>query len=712
MVNDKGTTLRRDRRVMCWLWRILATAVVAVILYMGIYYLARRPALASLPALPNLTNHSRAVAQHLREADRAARRRPNDAESIGMLAMAYHADGFYEHALYCYTVAQAHGPTNWKWIYYPSLLDEHLGNTRAVVEHLHAVLAKKDDLALAWYRLGDAEFKLDRYEEADQAYRQAMSTDPTRRVPDSASPDSPDWSTRRFPIGDYALLGLARVALVGGQAEAARQFLKQVIDQSPDFGPAHSMLGRVLAQLGDDEKARRHHKRANVLTRYLPPADPMLDILIRESHNTRVLRKYAQLAQANGNVSRARFLTRLAMEVDPDGCDDAQNMGLLLFDLDLKTEAIPYLRRHLETKGQTHRFGTMHRFALCLIGSGQTGEAETYLRGAIERHPNVREFYNDLGALHASQSKHDEAIRYYQMALEVDSDFDEAHNNLGVAMAATGHFEEAMGHYRRALHIEPEYPDAHYNLALLLQHQKKLEAAISHYRQALSTNPKHFKTLISLGLALQSQGKLHEAIQQNRLAIQLEPNSAAAQNNLGAVLFAVGSFDEALHHYHRALELEPEFAAARYNLGEVFQVTGELDRAIEAYGRAARLMPQSPLPLNAMAWLLATHPNADSRQPGKAMHFAKKATELSEHRNPIILDTLAACFAVTGKFDRAAKTAQKAITLAESNGSQKVASRIRERLALYKQDRPYRSPLLASSGIASLEYEVSGPDGP
>jgi hypothetical protein len=54
-----------------------------------------------------------------------------------------------------------------------------------------------------------------------------------------------------------------------------------------------------------------------------------------------------------------------------------------------------------------------------------------------------------------------------------------------------------------------------------------------------------------------------------------------------------------------------------------------------------------------------------------------------------VLDTLAAAYAATGRFDLAVSTVQKALALASPTAQDGVTKQIRERLELYKQGKPY-----------------------
>jgi hypothetical protein len=57
-----------------------------------------------------------------------------------------------------------------------------------------------------------------------------------------------------------------------------------------------------------------------------------------------------------------------------------------------------------------------------------------------------------------------------------------------------------------------------------------------------------------------------------------------------------------------------------------------------------------------------------------------------------ILDVLAAAHAAAGEFDQAVATATEALRLATAAGADELAAAVAERLALYRDRRPYREP--------------------
>ena len=94
--------------------------------------------------------------------------------------------------------------------------------------------------------------------------------------------------------------------------------------------------------------------------------------------------------------------------------------------------------------------------------------------------------------------------------------------------------------------------------------------------------------------------------------------------------------------------------------------------------------------MKSLAWLLATDGNPRVRNAAEALQLAERACELTQYRQPVLLDTLAAAYAEGGLFGRAVETARAAVAIALSSGQKELAEQIQGRLQLYEAGRPYR----------------------
>lgn len=231
-----------------------------------------------------------------------------------------------------------------------------------------------------------------------------------------------------------------------------------------------------------------------------------------------------------------------------------------------------------------------------------------------------------------------------------------AHNNLGLVFAEKGSLTEAMSHYRECLRIRPTFPEAHHNLGTALLRQGRMEEAAPAFAEALRLRPGFLEAHYNLALTLEGQGRL----------------------------------DEAVGHFEKTIALQPENAGARYHLAVALTRLGRIGPAIDQHREALRLSPDWTLPLNDLAWILATHPHPAFRNGAEALRLAERACRLEGYRDANALDTLAAALAELGRFEEAADTARRAVERAEAAGEYPLAAECRSRLRIYLEGRPHR----------------------
>jgi tetratricopeptide (TPR) repeat protein len=325
-----------------------------------------------------------------------------------------------------------------------------------------------------------------------------------------------------------------------------------------------------------------------------------------------------------------------------------------------------------------------------LADQGRFSEAIVEYQGSLRINPDNVEADNNLGTALVRLGRVPEAIGYWEQALQIKPDYAEAHNNLGIALAQVGRVKEAIGHWERALQIKPDLVEAHNDLGAALMQAGKLEDAIGHYEQALRIKPDFAEAHYDWGIALVRLGRVPEAIRHWEQALRLKPDYAEAHYNLGIALGQAGRPDEAIGHYEQALKIKPDYADAHYRLALTLKDQGRFQEAIAHYRNALELKPRPMLAQNALAWLLATCPEATWRNGSQAVELAQQAEQLSGGKHPEILDTLAAAYAEAGRFPDAVETAERALHLASNQSNTVLADDIRTRLKLYETNSPYR----------------------
>ena len=271
-----------------------------------------------------------------------------------------------------------------------------------------------------------------------------------------------------------------------------------------------------------------------------------------------------------------------------------------------------------------------------------------------------------------------------------------AHNDLGVALLQQKRTDEAIAHFEEVLEIQPQDATARLNLGSALLQKGRVDEAVAFFEKVLEGQPEDGITSATahknLGWVCLQNGQVAEAVRHLQKALETQPDDATAHNALGKILLQQGRVDEAMSHFRKALEIRPDFVSAHTNLAGAFLRKGQAREALAQSQTALKLQPDNPQILSDMAWVLATGPEASVRNGAQAIELAQRANQLSGGQDPLILRTLAAAYAESGRFAEAITTAQQALRLAVSQSNAVQAGMLRSELKLYHAGSPLRDP--------------------
>jgi tetratricopeptide (TPR) repeat protein len=226
-----------------------------------------------------------------------------------------------------------------------------------------------------------------------------------------------------------------------------------------------------------------------------------------------------------------------------------------------------------------------------------------------------------------------------------------AHNDLGVILAERKNFTAAQAHFTASLAANSDNGDARLNLAQVLIVQGRNEEAKQQLEQAIASN--------------RSNPVFHEKLAEAFAKLN-EPQIAIAELNLTLKL-------DRKPHPH-----------TRMTLATLLHSTGNYAGAIEQYRQILEAQPDLTEPLNNLAWLLATGPNANLRDGKKAVEYAEYACLVTKFKDPHLVGTLAAAYAEAGRFPEAIATGDFAATLAAANQDWQLAQIARQLLNYYR----------------------------
>jgi tetratricopeptide (TPR) repeat protein len=257
-------------------------------------------------------------------------------------------------------------------------------------------------------------------------------------------------------------------------------------------------------------------------------------------------------------------------------------------------------------------------------------------------------------------------------------------------------YDDALAYTDKAIKEEPDSGLAYFIQGRIFEDMGKSDAAPAAYKKATEVYPDDFRFSYDTGVQLAKKGELKEAIQYFRLCLRVNPTWSDAYRDMGLAFQRLGRIEDALSNYRKAIEMNANDYITRYRAGYCFQELGYSRDAIYFYRQALKVKPDLLQALDKLAWILATSPDSDVRNPSEALRLAEKAGQMTAFNDYRILNTLAAAYASQTQFSTAVEVLHKAITLAQTNNDVESVRQFTLEMNLYQQNQAYLEPSAAS----------------
>jgi tetratricopeptide (TPR) repeat protein len=300
------------------------------------------------------------------------------------------------------------------------------------------------------------------------------------------------------------------------------------------------------------------------------------------------------------------------------------------------------------------------------------------------------------------------------------------------ALAKEGKLNQVIARYNQYLNDNPDNCKVHYVLASAYIMNREYDKAIQHYYKAVQLQPYEVKPRGDLARALFLCGRIDDTVEQLRRIIQIRPNTAVSLNalallianhpeikgrdvneavrlarraceltnyqnagflqTLATVYLSAGRFTEAANTAEAALKIDPNLEGVNKVIEVALLSGGYYEKAVVHMRHYLEIEPNDISTKDNLAWILATSPDLNIRNPSEAVRFAEEVCNAVNFKDPTGLDTLAAAYASNGRFAEAVETAGKAIKLAGDANQPQLKNTIDEHLGFYKQGKPYIDP--------------------
>jgi Flp pilus assembly protein TadD len=334
------------------------------------------------------------------------------------------------------------------------------------------------------------------------------------------------------------------------------------------------------------------------------PSDAVNDLLnaVKDSPKDAFLQCWlGRAALAKGDVTLAEKSLRLAVNLNPGRLDAEEELARIAIqsgDINQLADVAD------KTIAAAPRFpgGYVWR-AVVEMKQSAPEKAEADLRFAIKTAPQSREAYYQLGRLRFAQNRFPEGVSLLEQALQLDPDSSEALNLLVSYDMYQKQPDKALARVNAQIAKSPKNSSFYDLLASLQIQNRNLDQASASAQKAIQLNPADGEAVkLFAGTELQ-RGQTPNAIAAWEKWSNAHPSDAHSLAILGALEESRGEFRKAETYYRQALRIQPQQPLAANNLAYRMLVNGEnVDVALTLAQVARRGMPESTDTADTLAW--------------------------------------------------------------------------------------------------------------
>ena len=471
----------------------------------------------------------------------------------------------------------------------------------------------------------------------------------TRRdLPEPAAIEEARNTAKQNPGNAAVHLSLGKLYAGAARYEEAVEALKQSIALKPDSEEACVLLADIYGRLG------KHDDQITVYTQYLllnPDTVQVFELLgkmymehkryneaIETFEKLQILKPndtstMSELGRAHGHLDDIEAAIRIyqkALEISPGSAALHQYLGYELSrirqykdaeaELKLAIGLNPGLRLAYHTLGgiylmtgriqeglevikkcvkNAHSDFQELEYDYHLLGTffsriSNLGQAEDYMRQALELKPDHSEIYCSLAAVQGQQGQEEEALKTVEKGLQIRQDVPCLLGTKGHTLLHLNRLDEAEAPLRQAMKLNPDHPLGYVSLAELMTKKEQWDEAISLLSEALKLAPGNSQIYMAQANVLAKSGKPKDAERALRDALRFQPNEPGVLNNVGYFLLEQDKdLNEAFKMIERAVAADPENSYYLDSLGWAYFKLGQIDQAEKYLVESLKRRPKS-----------------------------------------------------------------------------------------------------------------------
>jgi tetratricopeptide (TPR) repeat protein len=459
----------------------------------------------------------------------------------------------------------------------------HPEEALAVYEQFFQIYSEQLD-SHNWHYKGDILWALKRFEEALEAYEQAIQLNP--------------YSTIPYDGKSFALWKLNRHE----ETLAVFEQIEQIVQIDTIYPIAYSDYFIGYSPRPD---RRSYHCNWSNCSHWTPTAfwqNIQLDPL---NVSTYIVKGISYYRQARNGI---RLQNGYSIEDKLENCEQA--LASYVSAIQLNPEyALAY-----NCKGEM--FYTLGGYWEELFPSDCEEVAYAAFEKAIQLNPNYTYAYNNKGKVLYALKRYEEALaafdqayKYgpqgnsykragharrlddrrvpmnrflYERTIQISPNYATINDNRGKALLALGRYEEALAAFEQALYMQSydnRSADSLHSKGLVLYALKRYEEALAAYDWGIRVDANCASIYTDKGNTLFMLKHYEEALAVFEQALFIEPSDAYAYNGKALMLFNLKRYDEALAVYEQVIQMDPTFTPAYRGKEHVLKHIGREEEA-------------------------------------------------------------------------------------------------------------------------------------
>lgn len=397
---------------------------------------------ASVPQRPSIESWPAEFGQRIASSEQRIADGSAAVDALGELSRLYHANGFYEEAVRCYSGLIQLDAKQAVGLHRLAVILAGFGDADGALPLWERVIELEPSYIAAQLKYADLLLKQNRLDEASAAYSGVLARE-------SGEP--------------YATLGLARCEYEAGDWEAARTLLEPLVART-NYRLGYDLIVTVYQQLGLDIRASVIRGKEKASGAYRDPPDPWIEELYDDCYDVYRLSLAAGEAQGAGNSALALRRLERALRFAPDAVSIHFQMGGTYFSMKAYSKAREHFQRCTELDPKFS--DGWSQLSILLETVGDRAGADRVLAEGLANCPESP----GLHFLHASRLK------------------------------AAGRVDEAAAEFRESIRLRPNEADAYIELAMIHFGQNENEIGVREMESALEAEPEHPVVLATLAL--------------------------------------------------------------------------------------------------------------------------------------------------------------------------------------------------------------------